>query len=342
MKFERVTPSVRGTIFNDTATAVLGYSCCSVAMVLLNKSIAMLPAWRRHGLVLLPVALQNASALVLLFALEFGQCVVYAGSIQKKHEGQPLVLSQCFAVLRRLWPGWRRAIWCFPCSFAFTGMILTSFLALSGMSVPFVLVGKNFSNVLTAAGERVLYGVVPTMLRVSALCLMVLGGLAAARYDLEYAPAPYLWLALNCVCTSAYVLMMGILSRGGKSLPTREASIALNNGLSLILLLVAAFFSGEFSSQLLSKHASELLSSEAICLHAVAGACAFVLNFATMRCISATSATTYAMVGAANKLPTAVVGYLLWRTPVSREGATSLAICLVSTVLYAWPQWKDT
>ena len=34
---------------------------CSVAMVLSNKALAMLPAWRDHNLVLLPVALQNIS-----------------------------------------------------------------------------------------------------------------------------------------------------------------------------------------------------------------------------------------------------------------------------------------
>ena len=69
-------------------------------------------------------------------------------------------------------------------------------------------------------------------------------------------------------------------------------------------------------------------------LHLVAGGVAFLLNFATMRCVAATSATSYAMVGAANKLPTAVIGYAIWRVPMSREGLTSIAVGLLSAFIY--------
>lgn len=295
---------------------ILFYSACSVTMVLLNKAIAMLPAWKALDLVLLPVALQNLSALVLLIAWE----------------------SSCRTVLLptalgRLWPGWSSALRCLPCSVAFVAMILTSFLALSGVSVPFVTVGKNASNVLTALGEWMLLGSKPTRTKTLALAIMLLGALGAAWNDLAFSHWHYFWLAVNCATTSIYVLMMRVLAMGGHGLPSREATIAGNNFASLALLVLAAACKGE--TRMLFENLPQLLTLDAVLLQVMAGACAFLLNFATLQCVGATSATTYAMVGAANKLPTAVIGYLIWRVPLSVEGTTAISIGLLSTFIYA-------
>merc|ERR1712232_1303159 len=126
---------------------------------------------------------------------------------------------------------------------------------------------------------------------------------------------------------------MRVLSIGGKDLPHREATIAINNCVSLLFLLLTAGYRGELG--LAADHLGELFTLKAILLHTIAGGCAFLLNFATMHCVATTSALTYAMVGAVNKLPTAIIGYLIWRVPMSREGVTSIAVGLFSTVIYA-------
>jgi len=255
-----------GRVSYVAVAAVLGYAACSVAMVLTNKALAMLPAWRDLDLVLLPVALQNVSALALL--------VVYRARCSP---------ARLLAALRGLWPGFSRAVWCVPCSVAFVAMILTSFLALSGVSVPFVTVGKNASNLLTALSEWLLLGSKPTRGKALALGIMFFGAFAAAWHDLAFSLPHYSWLALNCASTSAYVLMMRVLSLGGRSLPDREATIAINNGVSLLLILVAAAYKGELSSTVIAAHFWELFTPGAVFLHLLAGCCAFMLNFATWR-----------------------------------------------------------
>lgn len=294
---------------------------CSVTMVLTNKALAMLPAWRSNELLLLPVIMQAASALVLLVGWELWSTLRSGVGLE----------AACCHVHTKLWPGYQRAIRCMPCATAFVIMILTSFLAFGGVSVPFATVGKNASNTVTAFGEWLLFGTKPGQRKIFALGLMFVGALASAWNDLTFELVPYTWLVVNCLATSIYVLSMRVLSVGGPGLPSKEASIAINNLLCITLLIPASFLRGELG-HVQSAGISELFTPWAIALHALAGNCAFLLNFATMRCIALTGATTYSMVGAANKLPVAVLGFMIWQTPVSREGVVSIGIGLVSAV----------
>ncbi|CAE8594830.1 unnamed protein product, partial [Polarella glacialis] len=300
-------------------SAVLMYSACSVTMVLTNKAIAMLPAWRKRQLILLPVILQASSAIVLLVVWE--SCLASRRRWQRLAKERGLETGNMAAevwawrqgacllevgrgvageVWGRLWPGWRNAMRCLPCAAAFAAMILTGFLALGGIPVPFVTVGKNAANSLTALGEWLLLGSRPGRFKVLALAIMLFGAFASAWNDLGFTADTYLWLALNCATTSAYVLMMRVLSLGGVDLPGKEASIALNNLFCLMLLLPIAWSRGEIRELLQTGSAAEaddeaLFSPTAITLHVLAGLCAFLLNFATMRCVKLTSALTYSM-----------------------------------------------
>jgi hypothetical protein len=55
-----------------------------------------------------------------------------------------------------------------------------------------------------------------------------------------------------------------------------------------------------------------------------AGAVGFMLNLATLWCVSNTTATTYAVIGALNKIPLAFIGYVT---------SDVIAICVIVSII---------
>ena len=52
----------------------------------------------------------------------------------------------------------------------------------------------------------------------------------------------------------------------------------------------------------------------------LAGFLGFYLNFASLWCVSATSATSYAIVGSLNKVPITVAGFLFFEAKMTDSG----------------------
>ena len=71
----------------------------------------------------------------------------------------------------------------------------------------------------------------------------------------------------------------------------------------------------------ISATASDVLNIDLvyIALNTLTGSVGFLLNFAQLWCIGATSATTYAIVGSLNKIPITVVGHMIFKTKITRQ-----------------------
>ena len=67
-----------------------------------------------------------------------------------------------------------------------------------------------------------------------------------------------------------------------------------------------------------------------------AGVVGFYLNFASLWCVSATSATTYAIVGSLNKVPITMLGFILFNAKMSNEGIMFIVVATLGGFLYAY------
>lgn len=157
---------------------------------------------------------------------------------------------------------------------------------------------------------------------VSSVVIMTLGAILSGANDLEFHAVGYFWMILNCLCTAGYVLYMRYASTNIK-LPkwvhsSTEALLSLimrrlnellgssklnfshrfgmvyyNNLLSAALIFPFCIMRGEFKAFL----DPTVMTPQFIFWNCVAGLLGFFLNFASLWCVSSTSATTYAVIG---------------------------------------------
>jgi len=297
------------------------YSFCSISMVLTNKLLASsLPP-------ISLLAMQNLVATVCVMSCKYLGFVEYNDF------------------------EWKMAMAWLPVNIIFVGMLSSSFFALRYLSVPMITVFKQLSNFLTLLGEWYLFGHTATPGAIFAILIMILGATVAADLDIDFSAIGYAWQLINCVMTSAYVLYLKHAVTTIK-LP-KFGMVFYNNLLSIPLLLFIAACNREFStvySALYSgvpiqntnnhdpTHNSSIKQQHTattfLILNFIAGTIGFVLNFASLWCVSATSATTYSIVGALNKVPITIIGFFLFETHITRNGAISIAASLCGGLLY--------
>jgi GDP-mannose transporter len=110
----------------------------------------------------------------------------------------------------------------FPITLLLIGMIYTGSKALQFLSIPVYTIFKNLTIILIAYGEVLWFGGSVTGLTLFSFGLMVFSSIIAAWADIQHAlehstdatakvstlNAGYIWMLVNCLCTSAYVLGM--------------------------------------------------------------------------------------------------------------------------------------
>lgn len=123
-------------------------------------------------------------------------------------------------------------------------------------------------------------------------------------------------MVMNCLCTAGYVLYMKHATKTVRL--SKFGMVFYNNLLSLPILALGAALRGEYATL---AAADELHTVPYLTLSLYAGLVGFFLNLATLWCVSNNSATTYAVVGALNKIPLAIIGCVFF------------AFCVVSIYL---------
>ncbi|KAA0161555.1 hypothetical protein FNF28_05012 [Cafeteria roenbergensis] len=288
--------------------ACLAYSASSCTMVLLNKAVLSRFDYNYKACIM---ALQGLVALSLMLVSK------RLGVLQFK------ALSKASL---QLW---------FPVNIFFTLMLYTSFESLKRLHVPSVTIFKNVTNIVIAAGAWWWFGEKVNLYVGLSLGMVVLGALLAGATDLSFDLEGYTWMAINCVSTAAYVLYM----RGTVKAPLSAWDKAfLNNAISVPLSLLLATGIGEIPDGITSP---ELTAPAFIAALALSGCVGFALNLTSLWCVSETSATTYSMVGALNKIPLAVLGTLLFGAPMDARSGTMVAFGLAAGMVYAYAKTID-
>ena len=71
------------------------------------------------------------------------------------------------------------------------------------------------------------------------------------------------------------------------------------------------------------------------------GVAGVALNLSSFWCVSVTSATTYATVGALNKLPTTFVGVLILKEPLQPATAIYVTFGMFGGILYGYAKFQE-
>lgn len=159
---------------------------------------------------------------------------------------------------------------------------------------------------------------------------MTLGAVLAGFHDLEFSALGYFWMFMNCIFTSGYVLYMRYASSSIKL--SKFGMVYYNNVLSSIILIPVLFIRQQatfFTNPM-------YLKPGFIISNIVAGVLGFYLNFASLWCVSATSATTFAIVGSVNKVPITLLGFILFNAKMTFEGILFVTFATFGGFLYAY------
>ncbi|KAK6829742.1 UDP-galactose transporter [Apiospora arundinis] len=321
-------------IESSPAAAILAYCFSSMSMTLVNKYVVSGNEWNLNFFYL---AVQAIVGTVAILALK--QLGLMANL-------RPLETKKVKA-------------W-FPISLLLVGMIYTSIQALQFLSVPVYTIFKNLTIIVIAYGEALGigggggHGV--SRLALLSFALMVLSSVVAAWADIQSVVgdttamdvgatmstlnAGYFWMGLNIFCAAAYALSNRrvMVKADLKSIDV----MFYNNLLSIPILLVCSALLEDWSAPNLQRNFPAVGRQQLAAGMVYSGLVAILISYCTPWCIRATSSTTYAMVGALNKLPVAVLGIVFFASPVTVGGTVAIVIGVLSGVVYTWSKTRET
>jgi len=219
-----------------------------------------------------------------------------------------------------------------PLNMIFCIMLLSNTYALWYISVPMITVIKSFSTVFIGLGDALLFGQPTSKGVYASMVIMVISSITAGFNDLSFNLYGYICAGINCLAAVAYALYMrfALRSSGVKEF----AAVFLNNALGLIMFLPFLVLSSEIQSTI--DYLSKDLSWGFVALILVNGFCGAGISVASWHCVSATSPTTYSMVGALNKIPLMFIGWAIFGAPMTTLGVFSVCIGLGGSILYTY------
>lgn len=300
------TPASKNT--GKALSSCILYSFCSVSMVLVNKSLASSYNHLIDGdLNNLLVVIQ---AIVAVIAVEFCKFMKWV-------EYPPFNISTA-----KQWA---------PVNILFCGMLFTGMASLQYNSVPMVTVFKNITNIVVSVGDWYCFGSKVDGMTVLAFGIMLSGAVFAARNDVEISMLGLFWMAMNCISTAGYILYMKFATKNVKL--TKFGMVFYNNVLCTAFMLPVTMINGElklfFSTQAL--HTADYFFKNFF-----AGFVGFFLNFASLNCVSNTGPTTYAIVGSLNKVPIAILGWILFESVITPETWFFISVSMAGGFFYSY------
>ncbi|KAI9163089.1 GDP-mannose transporter [Paramyrothecium foliicola] len=244
----------------------------------------------------------------------------------------------------------------FPVSLLLVGMIYTGNMALRFLSVPVYTIFKNLTIIVIAYGEVLWFGGSVKPLALGSFGLMVLSSMVAAWADIQYAisaPADdpsrpsltaltsgFMWMFINVFCSAAYLLSIRKFTKMTNF--SNWDIMFYNNLLTVPVLSLASLLLEDWSIQnLRNNFPPESRYSLPIGM-VYSGLGALGIAYCTAWCVRATSSTTYAMVGALNKLPLAICGIIFFASPVTFGSVSAIALGFISGLVYTVAKTKET
>jgi GDP-mannose transporter len=288
----------------EAILSVLVYSCCSISMILVNKLIMNTYEMNYPNGILV---LQTGGALAIIMAAKAAKMVDYPAFSMS---------------VTRKW---------LPLTFLFVSMLLTSMKSLGTMSVAAQTVLKNLAVVLTAIGDKLLYGKAQTPSVYLAFALMILGSYLGAKGDQWVTSMGLFWTFLNIIATASYTLYMRAVLGAVSSSIGRYGPVFYNNLLSLPFFLVMGI---PEIPKFVEAIGNASLTGKLVLTFSVIVSSA--MTFGVFWCMELTSPTTLSVVGSLNKIPMTFFGMLLFNQFPEPLGYVGIVIAIGAGCLYTY------
>ncbi|EIM22106.1 UDP-galactose transporter [Wallemia mellicola CBS 633.66] len=304
---------------NGPLLSIISYCFASISMTIINKYIV---SGEHFNMNLLLLSIQSIVCILTVYILKLSGFINY---------------KDFNLVDIKNW---------FPVSFSLVLVIYTGSKALQFLSIPIYTIFKNLTIILIAYGELLWFNNKITRLTSFAFLLMVLSSVVAAYDDFDLndlfnkSMIGYFWMALNCLSSAAYVLLMRkrIKLTGFKDWD----SMAFNNALSIPLLIVSSLIIEDWSFDSLEKNFPPSNRYLLLSTIAFSGAAAVGISYTTAWCVRTTSSTTYSMVGALNKLPVAASGLIFFNDPATVKSVSAIILGFIAGIIYAIAKQKQS
>ncbi|KAL2823976.1 GDP-mannose transporter 1 [Aspergillus cavernicola] len=314
-------------VVNNAPLSVLAYCGSSILMTVMNKYVL------------------SGADFNLNFCLLFIQSLVCIIAIQTCKSVGLITYRDFNLDEARKW---------FPITLLLIGMIYTGSKALQFLSIPVYTIFKNLTIILIAYGEVLWFGGGSvTGLTLFSFGLMVFSSIIAAWADIKHAVesngdasskvstlnAGYIWMMINCLCTSSYVLGMRkrIKLTNFKDFDT----MFYNNLLSIPVLIVCSGVLEDWSPENVARNFPSVDRNGILFAMILSGLSTVFISYTSAWCVRVTSSTTYSMVGALNKLPIAVSGLVFFDAPVTFPSVSAIFVGFVSGIVYAVAKIKQ-
>eukprot|EP00730_Choanoeca_flexa_P012503 TRINITY_DN4336_c0_g1_i1.p1 TRINITY_DN4336_c0_g1~~TRINITY_DN4336_c0_g1_i1.p1 ORF type:complete len:320 (+),score=61.25 TRINITY_DN4336_c0_g1_i1:140-1099(+) len=218
-----------------------------------------------------------------------------------------------------------------PVTIFFGLMLYTGSKTITYLSIPVLTVFKNMTNLFIAFGDWYFFGQTVTPGIIFSFGMMTLGSILVGFTDLEFNLRGYVWMCCNCLAQTGYVLYM---RQAKTTTKLSEWGMSFyNNLLCIVLMALAAVFSGELEQ--VADY--PLLTSTGFLVAMVfGGVIGTGLSLSVFWCVSATSPTTYSMVGALNKIPITFISVVFFHVAMDWKMAVSVCVGLVSGLVYTY------
>lgn len=217
----------------------------------------------------------------------------------------------------------------------FVGMVVFGNLCLKYVEVSFYQVARSLTLIFTVSFTYAFLGQSTSVRALGCCALLVFGFIVGSWGEVNFSVVG----SLFGVASSAFVALYGIYVKKALNVLNNDSDILLvyNTILSIVLLL--PFILASEMGVLLD--APVLRTWSAWVELTVAGVFGLLINIATYLQISLTSALTHNISGTAKACAQTVLGFMIYRNPVSLASGVGITCVIVGAFLYTYVRKQE-
>jgi len=216
---------------------------------------------------------------------------------------------------------------------AFMTLLFTNAKALESANVEAVIVFRTLSIFVTAYGDfRLLQAQALNTEAIVSLCMVVFGAIGYVLSDKGFIIKNMFWVFCYGCTNAAYPIVTKMVIRSNDNM-TSWGRTYYNNLMTFMIFLPGMFALGEHTTVAGLEDKGDL-TVHAITLLVMSCIWGTGISFLGFLCLENVSATTFNVMGNANKMLTLVINSLLWSNHASIEANFCLAFSLVGAGFY--------
>lgn len=222
----------------------------------------------------------------------------------------------------------RTALRVLPLGITYTVMLYSSNWGLSVLTVPMVSVLKNIGPILITLTESYRESMPLSKRTLLAMVMMVLSSIVAGYNDLKYHRLGYLAMFVNVATNLLHVQLTKHIQKAGG---IKKEEVLHYQSVFMCIFLLPLIYNSNVAS-ILAKLSQQ--PTETLVAFVSTGINGVIIALCSMWCIEATSGSTYSMVGALNKIPSSILGIVIFNDPINVLNLGGVAIGLVGGIIF--------